>query len=42
MNKETLIKLIETLDIKSIESFYISYKDISDSDNSKEIKYGDY
>ena len=37
-----LIKLIETLDINSIESFYISYKDFSDSNNCKEIKYGDY
>lgn len=42
MTKDVLIKLIETLDIKSIESFYMSYKDFSESDNCKEIKYGDY
>ena len=42
MNKDTLIKLIETLDINSIESFYISFKEFSDSDNCKEIKYGNY
>lgn len=40
MKKDVLIKLIETLDINSIESFYISYKD--ESDNCKEIKYSNY